>query len=58
MAYKRRKNRRLNAGKDSPLSIDRGVQTVNDSNVRGPSEEFFQVEPAEVVDIILNDKDA
>jgi hypothetical protein len=55
MAYKRRKNRRLNAGKDSPLSIDRGVQTVNDSNVRGPSEEFFQVEPAEVVDIILND---
>ena len=55
MAFKRKTSRRANAGKDSPLSIDRGVQTVNDANVRGSSEEFFQVEPAEVVDIILND---
>ena len=55
MAFKRKTSRRGNAGKDSPLSIDRGVQTVNDANVRGASEEFFQVEPAEVVDIILND---
>jgi len=53
--FKRRKNKRRNAGKDSPNSIDQGLQTKNDVGKGGASEEQFQVEPAEVVDIILND---
>ena len=53
--FKRKKNRRGNQNQNSPNSLDQGLQTKNDVKKNGVSEEFFQIEPAEVVDIILND---